>query len=159
MVLSRIKQFFNTPTADPRGIYPSSQLKDIILFVTDRCNMKCDHCMFWERIDNPGDEHSLEELEKMAASIPPLRTVSITGGEPFLRSDLERLVEIFYKMQNDLRPSQIRSHIDSKSITTELKVDTEINQIDYTSVNNRLQNYPLGTTTWRSGTALPRVFV
>ncbi len=96
-MFNRIKQWWDSSANDPRGVYPAAHLKDIILFVTDRCNMKCDHCMFWERIDAPGDEHSLRELEVMAASIPPLRTVSVTGGEPFLRNDLHQIVETFYR--------------------------------------------------------------
>lgn len=96
-MFNRLKQWFDSSPSDPRGVYPDPQLKDIILFVTDRCNMKCDHCMFWERIDQPGDEHSLRELELMAASVPPLRTVSITGGEPFLRNDLTEIIETFYR--------------------------------------------------------------
>jgi MoaA/NifB/PqqE/SkfB family radical SAM enzyme len=96
-MFNRLKQWFDSSPSDPRGTYPDPQLKDIILFVTDRCNMKCDHCMFWERIDQPGDEHSLHELELMAASVSPLRTVSITGGEPFLRNDLNQIIETFYR--------------------------------------------------------------
>lgn len=95
MVFHRFKRWFEGP--DPRGEYPEPVLKDIILFVTDRCNMRCDHCMFWERIDNPGDEHSFDNLRTMAASVPPLRTVSITGGEPFLRNDLKDIVEAFFR--------------------------------------------------------------
>lgn len=88
------KRTQNVP--DPRGEYPVPRLKDLILFVTDRCNMKCDHCMFWERIDNPGAEMDLPELEKISRSIPPLRTLSLTGGEPFLRNDLAKILDIFY---------------------------------------------------------------
>ncbi len=81
---------------DPRGNYPLPCLKDIILFVTDRCNMRCDHCMFWRRIDDPGPEMSLENFKQIAQTAPSLRTVSITGGEPFLRNDLPDIVETFY---------------------------------------------------------------
>ena len=87
-------------TVHPQGNYPDPWLKDLILFVTDRCNMKCDHCMFWERIDNPGDELSLEQMGNIARSTPPLRTLSLTGGEPFLRNDLVRILEIFYQFNH-----------------------------------------------------------
>lgn len=82
---------------DPRGTYPEPRLKDLILFVTDRCNMRCDHCIFWERIDHPGPEMTLDQLRRIARSLPPLRTLAVTGGEPFLRNDLPQIVETFFR--------------------------------------------------------------
>ncbi len=84
-------------TIDPLGNYPQPTAKDIILFVTDRCNMRCAHCMFWRKIDDPGPEMTLEQYQRIAQTAPPLRTVSITGGEPFLRKDLPEIIESFYR--------------------------------------------------------------
>lgn len=95
--LPRFLYWFQSSVPDPRGRYPDPRLKDLILFVTDRCNMRCDHCMFWQRIDNPGVEMSLEQIQTLARSIPPLRTAAITGGEPFLRKDLPEIVETFFR--------------------------------------------------------------
>ncbi len=89
-------RFISSPP-DPKGTYPDPRLKDVILFVTDRCNMRCDHCMFWQRIDHPGPEMSLDQLQCIARSIPPLRTLALTGGEPFLRKDLPDIVETFFR--------------------------------------------------------------
>lgn len=85
------------PAPDDWNVYPDPRLKDIILFLTDRCNMRCDHCMFWERIDDPGDEMTLEQLQTLARTAPPLRTVAMTGGEPFLRKDIGAIVEAFFR--------------------------------------------------------------
>lgn len=98
----RFLRWFHTPPSDPMGMYPAPRLKDLILFVTDRCNMRCDHCMFWRRIDDPGPEMSLEQLQTLARSIPPLRTAALTGGEPFLRKDLPAIVEIFFQYNQTL---------------------------------------------------------
>jgi MoaA/NifB/PqqE/SkfB family radical SAM enzyme len=87
---------FWTTSGDERGMFPEPQLRDVILFVTDRCNLRCKHCMFWERIDSPGAEMPLDNLQKIARSIPALRTVVLTGGEPFLRKDIAQIVETFY---------------------------------------------------------------
>lgn len=95
--LPKLMQWFHPSPADPRGTYPEPRVKDLILFVTDRCNMRCDHCMFWQRIDNPGQEMTLEELQTLARTSWPLRTVAITGGEPFLRGDLAGIVEAFFR--------------------------------------------------------------
>ncbi len=86
--------------------YPEPRLKDLIFFVTDRCNMRCSHCMFWRRIDNPGPELTLEQISALARSIPRLRTVALTGGEPFLRHDLWEMIETFY-LQNRTSHVQI----------------------------------------------------
>ncbi len=95
--LPRLFHWLYPSPNDPKGTYPESRLKDLILFVTDRCNMRCDHCMFWQRIDDPGPEMSLEQMQCIARSIPPLRTLAMTGGEPFLRKDLPDLVETFFR--------------------------------------------------------------
>ena len=83
-----------------RNLYPSPLLNDLILFVTERCNMRCRHCMFWQRIDTPGSEFSLEQIEAVAGSLQPLRTIALTGGEPFLRKDIVQIVEAFYEINH-----------------------------------------------------------
>ncbi len=95
--LPKLFQWFHPAPVDPRGTYPEPRVKDLILFVTDRCNMRCDHCMFWQRIDDPGPEMTLAEIQTIARTSWPLRTVAMTGGEPFLRGDLHDLVETFFR--------------------------------------------------------------
>jgi MoaA/NifB/PqqE/SkfB family radical SAM enzyme len=65
--------------------------------------------MFWQRIDDPGAELSLEQITKLAHSIPPLRTMVLTGGEPFLRKDLAQIVEVFFR-DNGAKHVQIDSN-------------------------------------------------
>ena len=91
--LDRLRRFarsWQSPTYVPAAglFYP----EDVILFVTERCNMRCRHCMFIERVSAPGSDFPRDLVLKMAASIPPVRSWNITGGEPFLRSDLEDLL-------------------------------------------------------------------
>ncbi len=113
--LPRFLQWFcSTPglqpaPLDPKGAYPDPGLKDLILFVTDRCNMRCDHCMFWRRVDDPGQEMTIQQLERIAHTTPALRTLAITGGEPFLRRDLNQIVEIFFR-DNQTNHIQINSN-------------------------------------------------
>ena len=96
MLYSRLKSWLNG-APDPLGEYPDPRLKHLILFVTDRCNMRCEHCMFWQRIDDPGPEMSLGQMQSIARTTPPLQTLALTGGEPFLRSDLHEIVECFFR--------------------------------------------------------------
>jgi len=77
-------------------------LRDLRISVTDRCNLRCSYCMprevfgagfaFLER----RELLSFEEITRLARSLAAMGVVKIrlTGGEPLLRRDLERLVEM-----------------------------------------------------------------
>jgi len=70
---------------------------DVLLQVTNRCNMKCTFCDFWPNGAPPEEELSLAELRRLAADLTGLGRciVSIEGGEPFVRSDLVDIVRAF----------------------------------------------------------------
>ncbi len=70
---------------------------DVLLQVTNRCNMKCSFCDFWPHGAPPGEELSLEEIRRLARELSALGTclVSIEGGEPFVRPDLVDIVRAF----------------------------------------------------------------
>ncbi len=71
----------------------------IVLFVTNKCNMECDHCFLVEsgELNDLNREQilSLKNIQKLAKSLPKLLALSITGGEPFLRRDLSKIVKAF----------------------------------------------------------------
>jgi len=73
-------------------------LGSLRISVTDRCNMRCRYCM-------PEDEYvwlpresilTFEEIARLAGVFAGLgvRKVRLTGGEPLLRHDLPKLVEL-----------------------------------------------------------------
>ncbi len=65
-------------------------------FVTDRCNAACDHCFFWKETDGlTRDEFSINKIDTLAAGLKGLQQVLLTGGEPFLREDLNQICEKF----------------------------------------------------------------
>jgi len=75
-------------------------LRDLRISVTDRCNFRCPYCMpadiFGERyqfLPRP-QLLSFEEIARLTDIIVGLGAVKIrlTGGEPLLRQDIERLV-------------------------------------------------------------------
>ncbi len=82
-----------------RYIFSPKNITPIYLtyFVTSRCNLKCQHCFYWDSLNNIKNELSLEEIEKFSKTIGNLFVLSLTGGEPFLRKDLHNIVEIFHK--------------------------------------------------------------
>jgi len=69
----------------------------LIFFVTSKCVGKCRHCFYWESINQPESPLTLEETDKVAASMGKIWQVTFTGGEPFLRDDIVDLVETFYR--------------------------------------------------------------
>lgn len=65
-------------------------------FVTTRCNASCPHCFYAAELNNPQKHDlSLEEVERISKSMDDLLLIYIGGGEPFLRTDLPEIVEIF----------------------------------------------------------------
>jgi GTP 3',8-cyclase len=75
-------------------------LHDLRISVTDRCNFRCVYCMPKEIFGKdfqflPRDEIlSFEEIARLAGIFVGLgvRKIRLTGGEPLVRRDLERLV-------------------------------------------------------------------
>ncbi|MDO5103857.1 MAG: GTP 3',8-cyclase MoaA [Lautropia sp.] len=90
------------PLAD--GALPDAlgrPLHDLRISVTDRCNFRCSYCMPREVFgkDHPFLPHdallSFEEIAELAALFVALgvRKIRLTGGEPLLRRNIERLIE------------------------------------------------------------------
>lgn len=73
------------------------QFDFLIFFVTGQCNAQCHHCFYWENLGPTHAGLSLAAIEKLASSMPPFRTLLLSGGEPTLRKDLPELVSIFLK--------------------------------------------------------------
>ncbi len=64
----------------------------ITLFVTSRCNAKCPFCFYAKH--NTG-ELSLGNIKQIAATIGKFSYLNISGGEPFLRNDLDEICKVF----------------------------------------------------------------
>lgn len=64
---------------------------DAAIIVTYRCNARCTMCRTWEFPTKPSEEFAPELLDKLP---PSLGRVNITGGEPTLRTDIARIVDI-----------------------------------------------------------------
>ncbi len=69
----------------------------LIFFVTARCDCRCRFCFYRRRVEDPRaeEELTLEEIERFSRLYGPLADLSISGGEPFLRDDLEDIVRAF----------------------------------------------------------------
>ena len=90
------------PLFDRRG----RSVRDLRISVTDRCNFRCVYCMPREVF---GDDYtflprrellSFEEIVRVASLFVArgVRKIRITGGEPLLRKDVERLIEMLARL-------------------------------------------------------------
>jgi len=82
------------PLRDAHG----REIEYLRISVTDRCNFRCVYCMPPAGLEwlPKSDILSYEEIAGVVAQLAPLglRRLRITGGEPTIRPQLERLVEM-----------------------------------------------------------------
>ncbi|MCU0897931.1 MAG: GTP 3',8-cyclase MoaA [Burkholderiales bacterium] len=101
------RQSLPVPAPRPRPAGPVRDtlgrgLRDLRISVTDRCNFRCTYCMPKE-VFGPdyaflprGEVLSFEEITRLARVFKDhgIAKIRLTGGEPLLRRNLERLVEM-----------------------------------------------------------------
>lgn len=70
---------------------------NVLVQVTNRCNMRCSFCDFWPNGAAPRDELTVADYLALSEALAGLGTflVSIEGGEPFVRPDLVEIVRAF----------------------------------------------------------------
>lgn len=70
-------------------------MKNVIqgsLITTFRCNAQCNMCNIWKFQTNPNEEIDASYYENLPAGL----RINITGGEPTLRRDIDKIFEILY---------------------------------------------------------------
>lgn len=68
-----------------------------IFYPTSRCNLKCSHCFYHDSLNKKFNELTIDELDKITKTMDPILSLILTGGEPYLRHDLDKIVKIFYE--------------------------------------------------------------
>ena len=63
------------------------------VIVTYRCNARCTMCNRYKAPSKPEEEISVETIRKL----PQMYFTNITGGEPFIRTDLKEIVRELYR--------------------------------------------------------------
>lgn len=66
---------------------------DASIILTYRCPMKCKMCNIWQNPTDKKEEITAADLK----TLPRLKFINLTGGEPFIREDLPEIVEECYK--------------------------------------------------------------
>ena len=77
-------------------------IRDLRISVTDRCNFRCVYCMPKEvfgrdyRFLERRELLTFEEIERLAGAFvrQGVQKIRLTGGEPLVRRDIERLIEL-----------------------------------------------------------------
>lgn len=69
-------------------------LDTLIVFVTSRCNCRCNHCFYWRELNNQA-ELTLSEIESISLTSGRIRSLMLSGGEPFIRNDLSEIADLF----------------------------------------------------------------
>lgn len=77
----------------------------LTVFVTARCGLNCGHCFYREELKNgnAAEEMTLDEYDRFTSKLPPFPKLILTGGEPFLRTDLVDIARLFYENRSQAR--------------------------------------------------------
>ena len=68
---------------------------DLSIITTYRCNMRCVMCDIWQNPTDKKKEITPQELDDWLPN--NLEIINVTGGEPFMRADLEDIVEVCFR--------------------------------------------------------------
>lgn len=77
----------------------SSEVKSppfLVLFINSICNMKCEHCFYWQQL-NQRDDLSFEELKALSEDLGEIENLNLSGGEPFIRKDIAAVCRQFIR--------------------------------------------------------------
>jgi MoaA/NifB/PqqE/SkfB family radical SAM enzyme len=76
-------------------IAPGEAIAQWTHFVTSVCNARCAHCFY--PINAGKNELTLAEIDRLTGTLPPIRLLLISGGEPFLRRDLPEILRLYFE--------------------------------------------------------------
>jgi radical SAM protein with 4Fe4S-binding SPASM domain len=65
---------------------------DMCIITTYRCPMRCKMCNIWGYPTDKEKEITPEEIK----CLPSVKFINLTGGEPFIREDLDKIVEVCF---------------------------------------------------------------
>src|SRR5215510_5146758 len=68
----------------------------LILFINSLCNMKCEHCFYWQQLNQPTDL-TFEEIVALSEDLGPIENLNLSGGEPFLRKEFAAICRQFIR--------------------------------------------------------------
>jgi MoaA/NifB/PqqE/SkfB family radical SAM enzyme len=68
----------------------------VVLFINSICNMKCEHCFYWSKLNSP-DDLTYDEMVSLSEQLGPIDNLNLSGGEPFLRQEFADICKQFVR--------------------------------------------------------------
>lgn len=65
-----------------------------MLFINSICNLKCEHCFYWESL-NQRDDLTIDEIVRLSRELDRVENLNLSGGEPFLRKEFADVCQLF----------------------------------------------------------------
>lgn len=109
--------------------------EEIVLFITNRCPLKCVFCFYGGKINSLDKEMTLEELTLLAKSLKCNHRLVLTGGEPFLRDDLGEICDVFVKYSGARRISIPTSGFPAEAIYQKVKTISENKKLEQLKIS------------------------
>ncbi len=120
--------------------------------VTYRCNSKCQNCNIWQK--EPENELTLTEIIKFFTVnrdfLKNVKSVQLTGGEPFLRDDLPQIAETITKNipgcmiwipTNGLDPERVKEQV-LTMLNEGVKLGVSVSLDGIASINDNIRGVP-----------------
>lgn len=131
---------------------PGASPEDLLFVVTNKCNLRCRHCFFTEQLEKPTVSLGSEAVARLVDSLTgDLRTVSFTGGEPFLCPDLVRICEILatrvgvkelYIVSNGFYPARVAESVERILAFAPYRLIVRISLDGLEPTHNRMRDNP-----------------
>ena len=80
----------------------------VILFINSLCNMKCEHCFYWQSLNSP-DDLTFDEIVDLSKQLGRIENLNLSGGEPFLRKEFGAICRQFMR-QNEVKEIYVPSN-------------------------------------------------
>jgi MoaA/NifB/PqqE/SkfB family radical SAM enzyme len=96
----------------------------LVFFITNICDFACEHCFLIANgeLNNKSRQLlQLDEIERVARSMPSLTALSLTGGEPFLRKDYGEIVRTFARHTRLKSLSTVSNGVRAERIVPQLE--------------------------------------
>ncbi len=103
MFLQSIKRKTNYLGKVAKHLIAKDSIAYLILFVTDQCNAQCQMCFSSDGMANKKKHReilSLEDIERLLLQekLKNIVQFTISGGEPFLREDIEDILKLYSRL-------------------------------------------------------------
>jgi len=76
-------------------VFNKTSPEHLIFFVTSKCNFNCKMCFYKNSLGQNKNELNIDEIERISKNMPHFHWLQISGGETFLRDDLDEICGLF----------------------------------------------------------------